>query len=110
MQLLITFLKTLLLLRLKKLTKQRRFFCLSTRFLKTCKVSYYYSLGLPHICKIYEFIESGQQNGLNFIVMQMLGKNLANLKKQKGADFTRPMALRLLVRFLCVSRFKCLTL
>jgi len=32
------------------------------------------SLDLPNICKIYDFIESGQPNGLNFIVMQMLGK------------------------------------
>ena len=54
-------------------------------------------VGLPNICTLYEFVESGQECGLNFIVMQMLGKNLATIKKQKGRDFTPVIALRLLV-------------
>ncbi len=30
-------------------------------------------LGLQSVCQLYDFIESSQPNGLNFIVMQMLG-------------------------------------
>jgi len=37
---------------------------------------------------------------MNFIVMQMLGKNLATVKKQKGKDFTTEFALRLLLQML----------
>lgn len=66
--------------------------------------------GLPNVCITYEFVESAQSNGLNFIVMQMLGifwderenalgKNLATVKKQKGKDFTTEFAMRLLVSF-----------
>jgi hypothetical protein len=65
--------------------------------------------GLPNICKIYEFVESDQPNGSNFIVMQMLGilycnyfllgKNLSNIKRLKGRDFTPIFALKLLVFF-----------
>ncbi len=66
------------------------------------------SLGLPNICKIYDFVESDQTNGLNFIVMQMLGKNLATIKKQKGKDFTPVMALRLLVSFCIVPNLQTL--
>ena len=49
------------------------------------------------MCPVYDFVESDQPNGQNFIVMKMLGKNLATLKKQKGKNFTPVFALRLLV-------------
>ena len=38
--------------------------------------------GLPHICPVYEYIRNDNPQGLNFIVMKMLGKNLSNIKKQ----------------------------
>ena len=30
-------------------------------------------VGLPTVCKLYDFVENGLTDGLNFIVMQMLG-------------------------------------
>ena len=40
---------------------------------------------LPHIPKVYDFIENYQSNeklkNLNFIEMELLGKNLSNFKK-----------------------------
>jgi len=54
--------------------------------------------GLPRVCKLYEFVE--RPNSQNFIVMQLLGKNLANLKKSMGRRFTIDYAIELLVTLL----------
>lgn len=45
---------------------------------------------------MYEFVEMahGQQN---FIVMKLLGKNLANRKKEMGDEFTIDVAIDYLV-------------
>lgn len=31
------------------------------------------NIGLPNVCPVYDFIQSDQPNGQNFIVMKMLG-------------------------------------
>lgn len=61
--------------------------------------------GLPYICPVYEFIESGKKEVPNLIVMKMLGnerlrkigKNLAMVKRQRGRKFTFSCAIALLV-------------
>ena len=40
--------------------------------------------GLKHIPKVYEFVEN---KSLNFIVLELLGKNVANYKKSRGNKF-----------------------
>ena len=92
-------------LKVEKADKSKKVLIFEYQVLKNLQgISSYHNphpiIGLPNICKTYEFVESDQVNGLNFIVMQMLGKNLATIKKQKGRDFTPVMALRLLVRFI----------
>ena len=66
--------------------------------LKICKVSH--SSGLPHVCKAIDFVENEKSGGINYVVMQLQGKNLANLKKRKGKKFTMPFALTLLLQIL----------
>lgn len=54
---------------------------------------------LPHICPVYEFVDftkTSTPQGLNFIVMEMLGKSLASVKHQ---GITPVAALELLVNF-----------
>jgi serine/threonine protein kinase len=52
--------------------------------------------GLPHIPKIYDFVEN---KTLNFIVMELLGKNVANYKKNKH-NFNSVCALDILIQML----------
>ncbi len=80
-------------LKVEKADKSKKILMFEYQVLKNLQ-------GLPNICKIYDFIESSQANGLNFIVMQMLGKNLATVKKQKGKDFTTEFAIKLLLQML----------
>jgi len=70
---------------------------LSTKFLNISKVPPFFNLGLPNICEAYDFVQSEEPNGLNLIVMQLLGKDLDALKKHKGKEFTQTVALKLLV-------------
>jgi hypothetical protein len=50
---------------------------------------------------VYEFVER-TTHAQNFIVMQLLGKNLANKKKSLGKKFTQNIAIDYLVS---LSRF-----
>lgn len=61
---------------------------------------------MPHICRVYDFVKNVLPEGRNFIVMQMLGKNLASAKKSKGQAFSAEVALKLLVYLLSTSSFK----
>ena len=54
------------------------------KFSRICKVCFIIKSGLPHIPKVYEFVEN---KTLNFIVLELLGKNVANYKKSKGNKF-----------------------
>lgn len=65
-------------LKVEKADKSKKVLLFEYQVLRhlQCKITIkyiFYYVGLPNICKIYEFIESEQPNGLNFIVMQMLG-------------------------------------
>ena len=54
--------------------------------------------GLKNIPKVYEFVER-KNGGQNFIVMKLLGKNLAVLKKQLGRKLTIDLSINILVIF-----------
>jgi len=45
---------------------------------------------------VYEFVEMAH-GGQNFIVMKLLGKNLANRKKEMGDEFTIDVVIDYLV-------------
>ena len=50
---------------------------------------------------MYEFIENSY---LNFIVMELLGKNIANFKKSIGSSFTNITAFNILIQMLtCIE-------
>ncbi len=82
--------KEIVALKVEKADKPKKVLLFEYQVLKQLQ-------GLPHICPVYEFIESYQPQGLNFIVMKMLSKNLATVKRHKGKHFTPVFALRLLV-------------
>ena len=56
-----------------------------------------YPLALPMVPRVYDFIENSQ---FNFIVMELLGKNIANVKKALGVSFTTAFALDILLQML----------
>ena len=101
--------KEVVALKIEKADKSKKVLIFEYQVLKQLQGTLYIpqsALGLPHICPVYDFVESEQPQGLNFIVMKLLGnffyvyllgKNLATVKKQKGKDFTPIFAIRLLV-------------
>lgn len=77
-------------IKIEKPNKPKQILALEYQFLKTLQ-------DLPHICPVYEFVDSLQMpyckeytalnfQGLNFIVMKMLGKNLSALKRQRPSN------------------------
>lgn len=54
-------------------------------------------IGLNHTPPVYDFIEKAN-GGQNFIVMKLLGKNLANQKKHLGKKLTVDVAVDYLVK------------
>lgn len=54
------------------------------------------SIGLEHTPGVFEFVER-HGAGQNFIVMQLLGKNLATQKKLLGKSMTVDVAIDYLV-------------
>ena len=77
-------------LKIEKPNKSKRILALEYQILKSLQ-------HLPHICPVYEFIDFEKIpncQGLNFIIMRMLGKNLSAIKHQ---GLSRKTALELLV-------------
>ena len=58
-----------------------------------------YWIGLNHIPPVNEFIERNHGQP-NFIVMKLLGKNLANRKKEMASNFTLDYVIDYLVKFI----------
>lgn len=77
-------------LKIEKPNKPKRILALEYQVLKSLQ-------NLPHICPVYEFIDFDKipnSQGLNFIIMKMLGKSLSTVKHQ---GLSRLVALELLV-------------
>lgn len=87
-------------LKIEKPNKPKQILALEYQVLKNLQ-------DLPHICPVYEFVDFDKIpncQGLNFIVMKMLGKNLAAVKQQ---GLSRAAALELLVMWRVTRRCKC---
>lgn len=74
-------------LKVEKPDKNRKVLTFEYQVLKNLQ-------GLPTVCKVYEFVMNPE--GSNFIVMQLLGKNLASIKKSQGKRFPLELAVDLL--------------
>eukprot|EP00826_Nyctotherus_ovalis_P064080 TRINITY_DN9396_c0_g2_i1.p1 TRINITY_DN9396_c0_g2~~TRINITY_DN9396_c0_g2_i1.p1 ORF type:complete len:161 (-),score=27.50 TRINITY_DN9396_c0_g2_i1:142-624(-) len=100
--------KELVALKVENLNKPKRILALEYQILLRLQGIFCCagSLEVPHICKVYDFVKNVLPEGRNFIVMQMLGKNLASVKKAKGQCFSAEIALKLLVYLLCTISFK----
>ncbi len=55
------------------------------------------NIDIPSIPKVYEFVENSY---LNFIILELLGKNISEHKKSKGSSFTNICAYNILVQML----------
>ena len=56
--------------------------------------------GLKHICQIYDFAENEFKGTQSAIVMQLLGSNLTNLKKQTNKGLVASSAIPILIQML----------
>ncbi len=54
-------------------------------------------LDLKHVCKIYDFVTNPNHSLPNCIVMQLMGKNLANYKKSMKRRWTLQAAVQTLL-------------
>ena len=69
--------------------------------LETYKVIRLYYIEIPIIPRVYEFVETEK---FNYIVMELLGKNIANLKKSMGNYFSNTFAYNILLQMLtCIE-------
>ena len=89
--------KEIVALKIEKAGKSKKVLQLEYQILKNLQGIIKIIKGLPNICPVYDYIENSQMDSSNFIVMKMLGKNLATLKKYKGKKFTSIFAIKLLV-------------
>ena len=53
--------------------------------------------GLKHVCNVYDFVKNSEQN---LIVMDLLGNNLAKVRKYLEARYSLKIAIQLLVEML----------
>ena len=72
-------------LKLEKEDKSKKILRFEYETLKKLqgKIAQKFILGLSHIPKLYDFVEN---NSLNFMVMELLGRNVANYKKLPKFD------------------------
>ena len=53
--------------------------------------------GLKHVCNVYDFVKNSEQN---LIVMDLLGSNLAKVRKYLEANYSLKIAIQLLIEML----------
>lgn len=53
--------------------------------------------GLKHVCNVYDFVKNSEQN---LIVMDLLGNNLAKVRKYLEAHYSLKIAIQLLIEML----------
>ena len=83
-------------LKVEKEDKHKKILKFEYEILRNLQGKYIIIVGLPHIPKLYDFVEN---KTLNFIVMELLGKNVANYKKSKH-DFNPLCAIDILIQML----------
>jgi casein kinase 1/casein kinase 1 delta len=69
--------------------------------LRDLQRKFFLNTELTNIPRVYEFVES---SSFNFIAMELLGKNISNLKKSMGGNFTDIFAYDILLQMLnCIE-------
>lgn len=53
--------------------------------------------GLKHVCNVYDFVKNSEQN---LIVMDLLGNNLAKVRKYLETHYSLKIAIQLLIEML----------
>jgi serine/threonine protein kinase len=84
-------------LKIEKEDKSKKILEFEYDVLKDLQGNCIINLDIPSVPRVYDFVENPY---LNYIVMQLLGKNVMEIKKVKGPSFTPLFAYNILIQML----------